>query len=138
MDTEKEEVKVGVSEEVKATTEGSSSDSARSEHGEAAQGEKAQDGIILIPQPSSDPRDPLVRTHLTLELTCSAAVHIPRCKSANLLSTELGLQQKNRPSRRPLYSYVRRLCCSFLRPAQPNTTIHPLWQDHYRNHILCK
>jgi hypothetical protein len=59
MENEKEDIKVGAAEEVKATTEGgSSSDSARSEH---AVVEKVQDGIVLIPHPSDDPRDPLVR-----------------------------------------------------------------------------
>jgi hypothetical protein len=59
MENEKEDVKVGAAEEVKVATEGSSSESARSEH---AVIEKVQDGIVLIPQPSNDPRDPLVRT----------------------------------------------------------------------------
>jgi hypothetical protein len=39
----------------KISAEDGSAPSSRSEH------EKVVDGIILIPQPSSDPRDPLVR-----------------------------------------------------------------------------
>jgi hypothetical protein len=58
---EKEDTKVAPTEEVKVTTEDSGSESPHSESFPVP-AEKTDDGIVLIPHPSSDPRDPLVCT----------------------------------------------------------------------------
>ena len=56
---ENEDNKVAPTEEVKVATEDSGSESPNSETFQVPAG-KTEDGIVLIPHPSSDPRDPLV------------------------------------------------------------------------------
>lgn len=56
---ENEDQKVAPIEEVKVTTEDSGSESPHSESFQVPSG-KTEDGIVLIPHPSGDPRDPLV------------------------------------------------------------------------------
>jgi hypothetical protein len=56
---ENEDNKVAPTEEVKVTTEESGSESPHSENFIVPAG-KTEDGIVLIPHPSSDPQDPLV------------------------------------------------------------------------------
>lgn len=56
---ENEDNKVAPTEEVKVATEDSGSESPHSDTFAVPAG-KTEDGIVLIPHPSSDPRDPLV------------------------------------------------------------------------------
>jgi hypothetical protein len=56
---ENEDKKVTSTEEVTVATEDGGSESRHSETLAAPAG-KTEDGIVLIPHPSSDPRDPLV------------------------------------------------------------------------------
>jgi hypothetical protein len=74
---EKEDTKVAPTEEAKVTTEDSGSESPHSESFPVPAG-KTDDGIVLIPHPSSDPRDPLVCTKYTALLQD----HIQKKKNA--------------------------------------------------------
>jgi hypothetical protein len=56
---ENEDNKVAPTEEVKVATEDSGSESPHSDTFQVPAG-KTEDGIVLIPHPSSDPQDPLV------------------------------------------------------------------------------
>jgi hypothetical protein len=57
-----EDTKSAPVEDVKVATEDSGSESPHSESFPVPAG-KTEDGIVLIPHPSSDPRDPLVCIH---------------------------------------------------------------------------
>jgi len=88
----------------------------------------SKDGIILIPQPSADPRDPLVRV-------LQRVTWHPR---ELILLLELAYLQKGDSSRNTVSRPVRRVLGTILRATEHPTTGGPLWEDPRSDYLFCK
>jgi hypothetical protein len=91
-----------------------------------SENQKIMDGVILIPQPSSNLYDPLVRILKYFRRSCILLT----------LNAELVFPEEGHHCSDFVPGHVLRLCGSLLRPAQSEPASRTLRKDRRRDHLF--